>query len=142
MLLLGAALEQRDMSKIKLASKTQIYLDTKSLLDLILDVTPEYPRMYRYSVGCKMHDILITLLGEISAAYINNDKALRLKYLIDFQANFETLKTLVRLSIERRWIRTRGRQANIILLMENIGKQSTAWKKTLSSANGGNNSEN
>lgn len=119
------------MNKSKLVSNTQIYLDSRKLLDVILDVTPNFPRAYKYTIGNKMHEIAIVLISEISAAYINRDRATRIQHLINFQAEFEVLKTLMRIAGERKWILGRSRHADIIELLDAIGKQSTAWKNSL-----------
>ena len=38
------------------------------------------------------------------------------------------MKTLIRIAGEREWIKGRGKCATIIELMDEIGKQSSAWK--------------
>lgn len=119
------------MNKSKLVSNTQIYLDSRKLLDVILDVTPNFPRAYKYTIGNKMHEIAIALISEISAAYINRDRATRIQHLINFQAEFEVLKTLIRIAGERKWILGQSRHADIIELTDTIGKQATAWKNSL-----------
>lgn len=119
------------MNKSKLVSNTQIYLDCRKLLDEILDITPNFPRAYKFSIGNKMHDIAVDLISEISAAYINRDKQVRIQHLANFQSEFEVLKTLLRIAGERKWILGRSRHANIIELTDAIGKQSTAWKNSL-----------
>ena len=120
------------MNKSKLVSNTQIYLDCRKLLDEILDITPNFPRAYKFSVGSKMHDIGVNLISEISAAYINRDKQTRIQHLVNFQSQFEVLKTLLRIIAgERKWILGRSKHANIIELTDAIGKQSTAWKNSL-----------
>lgn len=116
------------MNKSKLVSNTQIYLDCRKLLDEILDITPNFPRAYKFSIGSKMHDIGVNLISEISAAYINRDKQTRIQHLVNFQSQFEVLKTLLRIAGERKWILGRSRHANIIELTDAIGKQSTAWR--------------
>lgn len=115
----------------KLVANTQIYLDCRKLLDAILDITPSFPRAYKFSVGSKMHDLGINLMLEISAAYINRDRAVRIQHLVNFQADFEVLKTLLRIAGERKWILGKSRHADIIELTDAIGKQSTAWKNSL-----------
>lgn len=115
----------------KLVANTQIYLDCRKLLDAILDITPSFPRAYKFSVGSKMHDLGINLMQEISAAYINRDRAVRIQHLVNFQADFEVLKTLLRIAGERKWILGKSRHADIIELTDAIGKQSTAWKNSL-----------
>ena len=119
------------MNKSKLVSNTQIYLDSRKLLDVILDVTPNFPRAYKYTIGNKMHEIAIALISEISAAYINRDRATRIQHLINFQAEFEVLKTLIRIAGERKWILGQSRHADIIELTDAIGKQATACKNSL-----------
>lgn len=119
------------MNKSKLVSNTQIYLDSRKLLDVILDVTPNFPRAYKYTIGNKMHEIAIALISEISAAYINRDRATRIQHLINFQAEFEVLKTLIRIAGERKWILGQSRHADIIELTDAIGKQAAAWKNSL-----------
>lgn len=115
----------------KLASNTQIYLDCRKLLDVILDMTPYFPRAYKFSIGNKMHDLGITLLREISAAYINRDRETRIQHLVNFQSDFDVLKTLLRIAGERKWILGKNKHAEIIELADAIGKQSTAWKNSL-----------
>ena len=117
--------------QVKLVSNTRIYLDARKLLDEILDITPNFPRAYKFSVGAKMQDLEISLLREIAAAYMNKDRDIRLRHLTEFQTLFETLKTLIRIAGERRWIKGLGRHAQIVELMDAIGKQSSAWKNSL-----------
>ena len=116
-------------SKIKLVSNAPLYLDVRKLLGEILDVTPEFPRQYKFSIGSKMHELTVDLLQHVAAAYM--DRPNRDRHLTEFKAKFETLKTLVRIAGERRWIKGLGRHAHIVELMDEIGKQSTAWKNSL-----------
>lgn len=117
--------------KVKLVSNTRIYLDARRLLDEILDITPNFPRAYKFSIGGKMHDLGVELIQDIAAAYINRDRETRITYLVNFQTKFETLKTLLRIAGERQWIKGKGRHAHIVELMDAIGKQCTAWKNSL-----------
>ena len=118
-------------NKVKLVSSTRIYLDANALLDHILEITPGFPRQYKYSVGGKMHDLAIDLIQDIAAAYMNRDRETRIGYLVAFQVKFETLKTLVRKAGEKKWILSKGRHAQIVELMDAIGKQCTAWKNSV-----------
>ena len=115
----------------KLVSNTKIYLDCTRLLNAILDITPQFPRAYKYTVGADMHRIAVELLQEIAAAYINRDRDVRVQHLTDFQTQFNVLKTLVRTAGERKWILGRGKHAEVIELMDVIEKQATAWKNSL-----------
>lgn len=119
------------MKKSKLVANTQIYLDCRRLMDAILDITINFPRSFKFSIGSKMHELGVSLIKEISAAYINKDRCIRIQHLIDFQSDFEVLKLLIRIAGERKWIQGRGRHADIIEILDTIGKQSTAWKNSL-----------
>ena len=117
--------------KVKLVSSTRIYMDVRALLDDVLDVTVNFPKLYKYSVGVRMQNLTVDLMQDVASAYMNRDKELRIKHLVNFQTKFETLGTLMRIAGERRWIKGQGRRAHIIELMDAIGKQSTAWKNSL-----------
>ena len=114
----------------KLVSNAPIYKDVRSLLNEIIEVTPEFPRQYKFTIGGEMQKLAVSLLSGAAAAYM--DKANRLAHLSKFRYEFETLRTLVRLAGEKRWIKGLGRHAQIIELMDAIGKQSTAWKNSIS----------
>ena len=116
---------------VKLVSSTKIYLDARKLLDITLSVVHDFPREYKFTIGSKLQEISVNLMQEIAAAYINRDKAETIKHLTVFQTKFETLKTLMRIAGERQWIKGTGRHAHIIELMDEIGKQSTAWKNSM-----------
>ena len=113
---------------VKLVSSTKIYLDARKLLDTTLSVVHDFPREYKFTIGSKLQEISVNLMQEIAAAYINRDKAETIKHLTEFQAEFETMKTLMRIAGEKEWIKGRWKFANIIELMDEIGKQSSAWK--------------
>ena len=116
--------------RLKLVSNAPIYKDVRSLLNEILEVTPEFPRQYKYTIGGEMQKLAVSLLSGAAAAYM--DKANRLAHLSKFRYEFETLRTLVRIAGEKRWIKGIARHAQIIELMDAIGKQSTAWKISIS----------
>ena len=99
------------------------------MLNEILDVTPNFPREYKFTIGAEMQRLSVSLIELDAAAYM--DKPNRLQNLMAFKSKFETLKTLIRVAGERRWIKGIGRHAHIIELMDAIGKQSTAWKNSL-----------
>lgn len=78
-----------------------------------------------------MQQLCVTLLHLVSAAYLTSDMTERISKLTEFHAKFEVLRTLVRVSGEREWIRGISRHANIIELMNDITKQASAWKNSL-----------
>lgn len=50
MLRLGAALNK----KMRVSSGTKIYIDCRSLLDEILNITVDFPKAYKFTIGTKM----------------------------------------------------------------------------------------
>ena len=52
-------------NQLKLVSKTRIYLDARALLDEILDMMPNFPRAYKFSVGAKMQELGIDLIEDM-----------------------------------------------------------------------------
>lgn len=118
---------------MKVSSGTKIYVDCRSLLDEILNITVDFPKNYKFTIGTKMQEYSIESLNDISGAYINKSLNKRIDYLTNFQTKFETLKTLIRISGERKWISMK-KFARISELTSSIGKQSTAWKNSLVSA--------
>lgn len=117
--------------RVKLVSNTRIYLDMEKLFGIILDVTPNFPKAYKFTIGDYMHRISVDLLQEVASAYMTKDKEERLRHLTAFQTKFQTLKTLIRTAGERRWIKGCGKYATIIELEDGIGRQSSAWKISL-----------
>jgi hypothetical protein len=85
--------------------------------------------MYRYTIGGEMQKLSVSLLNGVAAAYM--DKPNRRDHLTKVRYEFKTLKTLVRIAGEKRWIKGLGRHAQLIELMDAIGKQITAWKNSL-----------
>ncbi len=118
---------------MRLVSGTRIYIECRSLLDEILNITVDFPRNYKFTLGSKMQEYAVESLNDISGAYLNKSLEKRIEYLSNFQTKFETLKTLIRIAGERKWISLK-KFARISELTTSIGKQSTAWKKSLVSA--------
>jgi DNA polymerase II small subunit/DNA polymerase delta subunit B len=116
-----------------LSSNTKIYIDCRSLLDEILNITVDFPKAYKFTIGTKMQEYSVEALNDISGAYINKSLKTRIDYLTSFQTKFETLKTLIRIASERKWISIK-KFASISALTTSIGRQSTAWKNSLISA--------
>lgn len=114
-----------EQHKVTVASDTKVYLATSRLLDEILDIIPNLPRDYKYTVGAQMQNLTIGCLLTIQRAFMfKNDREDHLK---EFLGDFDVLRTLVRKAGERQWI-SRKRHTTIAELMSDIGKQVTAWK--------------
>lgn len=114
-----------------LTSELRVFADLYKLTRLIVvDVTPNFPRKYRYSLGERIETTCYELFDKLYLA--NMYKAERVRHLNDFILVFERLKLLVRIAGERHHgeapMLSIGRQADIAEMMAKIGKQITAWK--------------
>lgn len=115
----------------KLASKTRIFLDSKRLLGVMVDVVKNFPKSQRYIVGDKLENLLIENLHLIARAYMMKNLAERINHLSRLQSNLEVIDTLIELAGQKRWIQGEGQLASILQLKDNIGRQATAWKGSL-----------
>ncbi|MCD8286204.1 MAG: four helix bundle protein [Clostridia bacterium] len=113
---------------MKGVSNTRIYLDCARLLDRVVDAVPQYPRDHKHTIGARTTELTVGLVREAAQAYLARDARSRLDFLRGFEADFETLRILIRLAGERHWIKGLGRHAEIIELIGSIGRQSSAWK--------------
>lgn len=117
----------------KLLENTRIYRDVTLMMTETLDFTKDFPKAYRYSVGQQMQMLTMRMVNEIASAYITRNMEKKVAKLDDFQADFNTFKTFFRIASERRWMQGLWRRASMIELMDAVGKQSTAWKNSLTS---------
>lgn len=103
-----------------------VYKDTYKLLRLIFEYTKEYPREYKYTLGQDMKRDSLSLVRSIYRANRSTDKK---EHLEEFLDDFEFLKLEVRLSYDMT-IMTIRHYAGISMLMDDIGKQINAWRRS------------
>lgn len=115
----------------RLASKTRIFLDSKRMLGVMVDVVKNFPKSQRYIVGDKLENLIIENLHLIARAYMMKNLAERINHLSRLQSNLEVIDTLIELAGQKRWIQGEGQLASILQLKDNIGRQATAWKGSL-----------
>lgn len=115
----------------RLASKTRIYLDSKRMLGVMVDVVKNFPKSQRYIVGDKLENLLIENLHLIARAYMMKNLVERINHLSRLQSNLEVIDTLIELAGQKRWIQGEGQLASILHLKDNIGRQASAWKGSL-----------
>ena len=108
-----------------IASELKVYRDTYDLVNKVMDIQIKFPRMYKFTLGQKMMNVSLDLFEYIQFA--NMSKESRTKYLTGFTVKFELLKTLVRISADKRLINLK-QQADIARMTNSIGKQVSAWK--------------
>lgn len=112
----------------KYIASAKIYLDCRKMIDLILDCVPQFPRDYKFTIGAEMQKLSVSIMQEVAAAYLNRNPMEKAQHLMAVQAQFETLKMLIRIAGERKWIKGIHKHAALIELTEVIGKQIAAWK--------------
>ncbi len=115
----------------KIASKTRIYRDMKKFLNEVIYIIKDFPKEQRFVVGDRIERTAIDSLHIIAKVYMGRDLKERIANMVELQSNLELLNTLIEIAGEHQWIKGRGKLANLLLLMDSIGRQSTAWKGSL-----------
>lgn len=120
---------------VKLVSSTKIYLDARKLLDIILDIVPNFPRAYKFTIGAKLQEIGVNLMQEIAAAYINKDKSETVKHLTEFQVDRlnkaknikEVKQSVCSINSYLGFMRHANEYANRKKILETIGHNVFKW---------------
>ncbi len=101
-----------------------VFKDVYKLILIIFEITKEFPREYKYTLGQDMKRDAIQLVRSIYRANKARDKR---EYLEAFLDDFEILKLEIRLCTDMKILAIR-KQAEISLLMDGIGRQITGWR--------------
>lgn len=107
-----------------LTEQLPVYRDVYRLITIVFQVTQNYPRDYKYSLGQDMKRDSLKLVRSI---YRANRSVSKREWLEDFLDDFEILKLEIRLSVDLHLLSLR-KQAEMSPLLESIGKQVKAWK--------------
>lgn len=108
-----------------LYSELPVYKDVYQLLLEVYDITRQFSREYKYSLGQDMKKDVLELMRSLYRANRSKEKE---QFLLEFLEQYELLKIEIRLSYDLK-ILPLSRFANIGELMEKIGKQVVSWKK-------------
>lgn len=101
-----------------------VYRDTYKLILLIFQYTKDFTREYKYTLGQDMKHDAMVLVRDIYRANKSRDKQVYLETLLD---DFELLKLQIRLCHDLKLMNSK-QMAEISILTDSIGKQTTAWK--------------
>mgnify|MGYP000973866984 CR=1 FL=1 len=101
-----------------------VFKDVYNLILIVFEVTKDFPREYKYTLGQDMKRDAIQLVRSIYRANKAKDKK---QYLEAFLDDFEILKLELRLCTDMKILAIR-RQAEISVLMDGIGRQITGWR--------------
>jgi len=103
-----------------------VYKDTYKLILMIFEYTKDFSREYKYTLGQDMKRDALQLVRGI---YRANKAANKREHLDTFIDDFELLKLEIRLATDMK-ILPAGKQAELSILLDSIGKQITGWRKT------------
>ena len=104
-----------------------IYKAAYDLLEQLTDLAKNLPKFFRYSIGTRMVDLDLDLLGNIYRA--NMSQKNRAEVLTDLLIDYRQLLMLLRVCYHQKALST-GRYAELVKLLDSIGRQATAWKKS------------
>lgn len=101
-----------------------VYRDTYQLVLKIFEFTKHFSREYKHTLGQDMKRDALQLVRSIYRANKSQQKAMHLEEFLD---NFELIKLEMRLCVDMKILPIK-KQAELSLLMDNIGKQITGWR--------------
>lgn len=102
-----------------------IYKSAYELLVQAAQITRNFPRDFKKSVGDKVRDECVEIIVLIFKANVSYNK---LPHIESLQERLQVVELLLRLSKDMRFISTK-QYAAVIEITDEIGKQSTGWKK-------------
>ncbi len=101
-----------------------VYQDVYRLILKLFEITRDFPREYKYTLGQDIKRDGIVLVRSIYRANKAKDKT---EYLERFLDDFEILKLEVRLCVDLK-VLSMKKQAELSALMDGIGRQITGWR--------------
>jgi hypothetical protein len=113
----------------KQLNNTRLFNDLKTLLELVVAVSDNFPKSHRYVVGAKMQELSISMVRYFGRAYLTRDAGC-IGYMDCLVADIESLNVLITISVEKGWINSRNKAARLVRLLDGITKQSVALRNT------------
>ena len=107
-----------------LYTELPVYRDTYNLVLKVFEITKDFPKEYKYSLGQDMKRDALQLVRSI---YRANKSTQKKEHLETFLDEFELLKLEIRLCADMKILPFK-KQAELGLLMDSIGKQITGWR--------------
>ena len=102
-----------------------VYRDVYQLILKIFEVTKDFSKEYKYTLGQDMKRDAMQLVRSI---YRANKAIKKTEHLDNFLDEFELLTLEIRLCADLQILSTK-KHASLSILLEKIGKQVTGWKK-------------
>jgi glucose-6-phosphate isomerase len=118
----------------KTVSTTRLFNDTRDLLEMIINLTDNFPRARRYTVGADMQRHAVEMVRLFVEAYQTRDARRKTALLNAYSASFETVKVLSDLAVRKQWVQGRGRVSHLVVRIASIGKQLSALRSSIANA--------
>lgn len=107
-----------------LSEDLPIFRSSYDLLEKVIDLSKDLPRMLRYTVGERLIDQNLAMLSQVYRANLADDK---LPAITELLVSQRTMLMLLRVVYRQKVVST-GRYAELLRLLDSIGKQATGWK--------------
>lgn len=104
-----------------------IYKTAYDLLLELMNITKNYPREFKFSLGEKIQNAIVELLLNIYKANSSRDKKV---FLLDIIEQIQYINILVRISKDLKIIPVE-RYAKIIVQTSSIAKQAQGWMNSI-----------
>lgn len=101
-----------------------VYQDVYRLILKLFEITRDFPREYKYTLGQDLKRDGIVLVRSI---YRANKAKNKTEYLERFLDDFEVVKLEVRLCVDLK-VLSMKKQAELSALMDGFGRQITGWR--------------
>jgi len=101
-----------------------VYRDTYKLVLAVFELSKDFPKDYKYTLGQDMKRDALQLVRNIYRANKTKQKKELLEAFLD---DFELLKFEIRLCVDLKIVSFK-KQAELTLSMDSIGKQVTGWR--------------
>lgn len=108
-------------------STLKVYPKCEAFINKVFDRIDAFPKKDKYTIGNSLKDACLKMFSLIAEANMSRTKEERVKYLDDFFVNFETVKILLRLCLNRKDISVKHHTSlsgDITLIEKDI----FAWK--------------
>ena len=103
-----------------------IYKQSYELLQQAVQVTKDFPREFKFTVGQRLRDEILELLVLIYRANSQKDKVLVITAILE---SLLVIELLIRLCHDMR-ILSKKHYAALVLLTESLARQAEGWKKS------------
>ena len=107
-----------------LHTELPVYRDTYQLILKVFELTKDFSKEYKYTIGQDMKRDALSLIRSIYRANKHKNRAEHLDVFLD---EFELLKLEIRLCVDLKLLPMR-KQALLHGLLDRIGKQVTGWR--------------